>query len=146
MDIVREFDQQECGSLSVICIPNDKLKECVYRSHPFGKVCRCAPSDDDLDILQHFQNNTFSLKLPNDKCWQYRIIASYLKPENNIRSFLLTPNLKATRECKKRIKELAKKIILAENKRPIYVHLKAFAAIVSSFALYNAACNLRRFF
>ncbi|HEV7736483.1 MAG TPA: hypothetical protein VGO47_03820, partial [Chlamydiales bacterium] len=113
--IAKEFARSSaCGNLYVICVPKEKVKHCAYRAHSIGKPCKCKPSNQDLFILDELQQDRFPNFLSECAFSQYRILASYLQPENGIRSFLFTPNSQAKLLAKAQIKELADNIFLAK--------------------------------
>jgi hypothetical protein len=113
--IAKEFERSSsCGNLYVICVPKEKVKHCAYRAHSIGKPCKCKLSDQDLFILDELQQDRFPSFLSECAFSQYRILASYLQPENGIRVFLFTPNSQAKLIAKAQIKELADNIFLAK--------------------------------
>jgi len=112
--IVEEFGKQPCGCLVVVCIPEAKVKDCVYRSHPRGMPCHDVPPEHDLDILWQFQKDQAPLELPYDRCRQYRIVWPLIPEET--RSFLIPPNPQMAERYKARCKALARNIALARSR------------------------------
>jgi hypothetical protein len=94
-----------CGNLFVICLPKEKSETMQYRSHPYGKPCMCHFNHQA--ILEQAQNNQMPESSlchlivkgkPVVKVPQYRLYTPALRPEDGVKSYLLTPFSKMERK------------------------------------------------
>jgi hypothetical protein len=122
-----------CGNLWVICIPkrivNQFQSSILYRSHPYGKECRCHAPQRYIEILQSLQDNTLD---QSTQCYsgvdvglahifspvpQYRLVTTEITPEYGALTFLLTPLDKdQRRKIKKTIETEVAQITFAPQK------------------------------
>jgi hypothetical protein len=102
------------GNLFVICTPRDRAEEFQYRSHPFGRACKCHPKERASEIVDSLVVGILdeTTRCTGGIAPQFRVYSPHLAPTPNRehRTYLLTPFPKAVR---KGLKASIKRIVAA---------------------------------
>lgn len=106
-----------CGNLYIICIPKEKVMDYSYPAVPGGQFCDCRSKSETMQQLIDANKDKRPL-CKNGSTTQWRLVAAALKPENGVRSFVLSPHEELTHFTEEYIKPLAAKIVYLQNKCP----------------------------
>lgn len=103
------------GVLWAVCIPKtivqDPAKNFVYRSHAYGRRCRCHTAANDIDVLERTQRDEVVQCYSSNGHPQYRILTSRLVQEPGVRAFPVNAlKKKDNKQYSHRIKNLVREL------------------------------------